>query len=135
MATKPSIKVPVPRRTVSVHLLEPDVVELSLRGHVSDRSIEYARTLLLDLLLDLPRMRYFLVDTTTTDGYDESVRVPGVLLLRELRERGLERGVAVTDLSVRMVGSALSFVAAVPVDFLPTREQAIARLEAHRREG
>lgn len=124
----PSIPIPAPRHNVAVVQSAPDVVELDFRGHVSDRAVEYA----IERVREIARARFFLIDATHTESYDESILVPGVLLLRELRARGVERGVAVSDLPVHIIGSAVSFVASLKVDFVRTRGQALARLERYR---
>lgn len=124
----PSIQVPAPRHTVAVERSAPDAIELSFRGHVSDRAVEYA----IERIREEDGARFFLLDATHTESYDESTLVPGVLLLRELRARGVERGVAVSDSPVHIIGSAVSFVAGLKVEFVRTRQRALARLEAYR---
>ncbi len=73
--------------------------------------------------------RTFVFDCSTAHSYSTDVREPGVELLQSLRQAGAEHGYAVSvSSSVRMIGTAIAFVAGIKVKFVETLPEALAEL-------
>jgi hypothetical protein len=127
-----SAVVPCATANVIVRWQPPDIVEAAFHGRVAVRTVEEA---IEQIRAERPA-RYFLLDASEVSGFDPDVRVPGVLLLRTLKDRKIEHAVCVAPApSVRMIGAAVAFVATVKVDFFPTRREALARLAQKRAES
>jgi hypothetical protein len=106
-------------------------VEVVFRGHVSARVVDWV----VEHVEQQRTPRFFLFDATDVAGYDANVRVPGVRLLEILKKRGAVAGVTVASSpTIRMIGAALAFVAALPVEFVATRNEGLERL-ARRRDA
>jgi hypothetical protein len=121
-----------PRFEAVVRFQTSDVIEVSFRDRVTsgqvDQAIERARELLRN-----KAARLFLIDTLETTGYEPSVRGPGVALLKVMKEHGVIAGAATASSgTVRMIGAAVAFVAGLQVEFVPTREEALRKLDVLR---
>ncbi len=123
----------VPKRgEVRVRWEEPDIIEAVFVGYVTSQSVFDAIDLI-KIELGQRSAGFFLLDASATSGYDPDVRNPGVALLRTLKERGVAAGACVApSATVRMIGAAVSFVAALPIEFVGTRAQALTGLQRRR---
>jgi len=131
-AHRQSAVAPRPDGNVVVRWEPPDIVEIVFSGYVTVRGTEYA----IDGVCQHPDARFLLINATDVTGFEPGVRVPGVTLLRVMKERGIKHAVAVAPSpGVRMIGSAVAFVAALKVDFFALRRDAIGCLEQKRSEA
>jgi hypothetical protein len=72
----------------------------------------------------------FIFDCLSTQTYAADVRAPGARLLKTLASAGAVHGCCVTNRSsIRMIGTAVAFVAGVSVDFVGTMPEAVAILQ------
>ena len=102
----------------------PDVLEIAFEGHINGKALD-------DLLKSLPsdRVRDVLFDASGVTNYDIDVRGPGLELLKRVKALGVEKAVAVAHLgSVRMIATALTFAAGLPMEFVESRTTALMRL-------
>ncbi|MGE0792424.1 MAG: hypothetical protein AB7S26_42510 [Sandaracinaceae bacterium] len=112
-----------------VSWISPSVIEVRFRGHVTGESTrlltEHARQL---LLRGTPRA--FIINCEEAKNYEPDVRGPGVRLLELLRESGATIGYAVSrSPAIRMIGTAVAFVAGTRVTFVETPREALAAIK------
>lgn len=75
--------------------------------------------------------RAFVFDCLGTESYTVDVRASGASLLQTLARAGADRGCCVTEKSsIRMIGTAVAFVAGVSVKFVRTLPEALDSLQA-----
>ncbi len=75
--------------------------------------------------------RFFLINGERLSGFDAAIRSDSAELLRALRAAGVLKVAAVTELSaVRMLGTAVSFAAGLPLKFYAKRAEALAALKS-----
>ena len=103
--------------------------EIIFSGYVTASGTENA----IESVTAHPLARFLMINCTEVSGIRPGVRVPGVTLLRVVKDRGIERAVAVAPSpGVRMIGAAVAFVAALKVDIVATRREALAHFEQKR---
>jgi hypothetical protein len=74
--------------------------------------------------------RAFVFDCLGTETYTVDVRASGAKLLQTLARAGAEKGCCVTEKSsIRMIGTAVAFVAGVGVKFVRTLPEALDSLQ------
>jgi hypothetical protein len=118
-----------PRFEAVVRFQSSDVIEVCFRDRVTSGQVEQAIEQARDLLRKAAA-RLFLIDTLGTTGYEPSVRGPGVTLLKVMKDHGVTAGAATASSgTVRMIGAAVAFVAGLQVEFVPTREEALRKLD------
>jgi hypothetical protein len=124
----------VPRSEAVVRFEASDVIEVAFRDRVTSGQVDQAIERTCDLLRNRTA-RLFLIDTLETTGYEPSVRGPGVALLKAMKQYGVVAGAAVASSgTVRMIGAAVAFVAGLQVEFVPTRDEALKKLDLFRRD-
>ena len=103
----------------------PTVLEVAFTGHVDaaqvHRTVDEARR----AVRDQPPTS-FVIDATDASNYSTDVRGPGIELMQLLRDAGAIRGYAVAPSSaIRMIGTAVAFVAGIQVRFVSTLDEAM----------
>jgi hypothetical protein len=122
----------VPRARAAVRREPPDIIEVIFRDYVTSAQVEDAIDDARRAMAAWPA-RFVIINTTETTGYDASVRRPGVALLGLLKASGVIGGATVAPSSaVRMIGSAVAFVAGLKLEFVATRPEALTHIDKKR---
>lgn len=103
----------------------PGVLIVRFRGRVSGaQTMQLLETVREELAAE--PVRAFVFDCTRAESYTVDVRAPGVELLQALRDAGATRGyAAASSSSIRMIGTAVAFVAGVNVRFVESVSEAV----------
>lgn len=106
-----------------------DVVVITFPQTASGESTDFI-TDQLSTELETRRAHGFIFDCSQTDTYTVDVRAAGARLLSTLAKAGATEGCCVTDKSsIRMIGTAVAFVAGVNVKFIKTVPEALDYLQ------
>lgn len=123
------------RHAIEASLLAEQTLEITFEGHVTGALIAPIVPRIIDLR-GAKGIRWVLFDTTLVTGYSLDIRAPAAVMLDTLKRSGVEKSVAVTKLaSVRMMGSALTLAAGLPMRFVEFRDEAERQIEAWRFEA
>ena len=114
--------------------IQPGVVKIRFADHPTGAIVEDTLRRL-EIFVGAEKLRGCFLDAGGVSAFDSSVRGPGRELLTALRARGVERAVCLTvSPLIRMIGSTLSFASGLPVLFVATEAEAMAKLREQQRE-
>ena len=112
--------------------LRPDTLEVIYSGRITGEEVDDSVTQTREQLVRRPA-RFLIVDCGEITSYAADVRSGGVALLKVLKGCGAERAVCITPSpAVRMMASAVAFVAGLPVTFFAARADALRHLQERR---
>ena len=118
------------RSSSQVSWLEPGVLRIRFVGYVDAAQTERLVTDAKHILGQGDPLRAFVIDCAEAENYSPNVRQPGVALMETLRDAGAQAGFAVSaSPAIRMIGTAVSFVAGTRVRFVGTMAEARAELD------
>ena len=105
-----------------------DVAIVEFRGYITGAVVTEAVESLRQRLLK-SYAAFIVIDCTHIESFRSDVSTPGVSLLKVARDMGVRSGICISQsAAVRMMGSSVAFVSAVPVKFLATRVEAMDRI-------
>jgi hypothetical protein len=114
--------------------LNGDVVELTWRGYISDKTCGSAPAALAMFLEGRP-VTWAVFDACAVTGFAADSRFAGGAILGALKERGVRRTWVITTSSpIRMIGSTVALAVGLSIRFHENREEAQKAIELERQK-